>query len=116
MEISTNTLIMAAVLAIFFGFRIFRKLKIKRELPSLLEKGAVIVDVRTSAEYARGHAKNSLNIPLADLQNQIKQIGAPDRPVVVCCASGTRSAMAARILKTHGFTQVVNAGSWSSLT
>ena len=38
-----------------------------------------------------------------------------NRPVIVCCASGTRSAMAAHRLRRLGFKQVVNAGSWRSL-
>jgi len=38
-----------------------------------------------------------------------------NRPVIVCCASGTRSAMAAFRLRRLGFSRVVNAGSWRSL-
>jgi phage shock protein E len=39
----------------------------------------------------------------------------PERPVIVCCASGTRSAMAAHRLRRLGFNRVLNAGSWRSL-
>jgi rhodanese-related sulfurtransferase len=38
-----------------------------------------------------------------------------NRPIVTCCASGARSASAKRILKSHGFEQVYNGGSWYTL-
>ena len=36
-------------------------------------------------------------------------------PVVVCCASGTRSGMARMLLKNNGYAQVFNVGKWSNL-
>lgn len=80
----------------------------------LLQEGAQIIDVRTPGEFQSGHIKGSVNIPLQNLQNGISKINK-DHPVIVCCASGMRSASAKSILKTKGFTQVHNGGSWMSL-
>jgi glyoxylase-like metal-dependent hydrolase (beta-lactamase superfamily II) len=61
----------------------------------------VIVDVRTATEYAGGHAPGSLNIPLTHLHERIAEIPA-DRPVVVHCEGGYRSAIAASLLQQRG--------------
>lgn len=79
----------------------------------LVANGAQIVDIRTPAEFSNGHIKNSKNIPLQQLQSQIKKLDKK-KPVITCCASGMRSASARGILQNHGF-EVYNGGGWSSL-
>ena len=81
----------------------------------LLEQGAVIVDVRTKAEFVGGHIKGSKNIPLNSLGHNIKKIGDKNKPVITCCASGMRSASAKNVLQTAGFAKVHNCGGWRSL-
>jgi phage shock protein E len=80
-----------------------------------LTQGAVIVDVRSPSEFAGGHAANAKNIPLDRLDGNIAKIKAFNKPIVVCCASGMRSARAKSILQNSGITQVFDAGSWYSL-
>ncbi len=80
----------------------------------LLQNGAVIIDVRTKAEYQSGHIKNSINMPLDSLSNNLSKL-KKDKAVIACCASGMRSAGAVSMLKSNGFTEVYNAGSWMSL-
>jgi phage shock protein E len=41
----------------------------------------------------------------------LKELGPPDRPIVLYCASGARSAHAKRVLARHGFAAVRNLGS-----
>lgn len=79
----------------------------------LVKNGAQIIDVRTPAEFAGGHIKNSKNIPLQQLQSQMKKIDLK-KTVITCCASGMRSASAKAILKQNGY-EVYNGGGWSSL-
>ncbi|MEX2336437.1 MAG: rhodanese-like domain-containing protein [Fulvivirga sp.] len=81
----------------------------------LLKEGGVIVDVRTKPEYAGGHIKGSKNIPLQSLDSNLNTLKNKDKPVITCCASGMRSASAKGLLKSKGFTNVYNGGSWSSL-
>jgi rhodanese-related sulfurtransferase len=100
-----------AALAAWFGWRFFRFRAVKSRLPELLRRGAVVVDVRSPAEYAAGARPGSLNIPLGELEGRLKELDA-SKPVIVCCASGTRSGMATARLARHGFTEVVNAGPW----
>jgi phage shock protein E len=80
----------------------------------LVQNGAIIIDVRTKGEFQGGHIKNSVNVPLANLQDKISKL-KKDKPVITCCASGSRSASAKSILKSNGFVEVHNGGSWISL-
>ncbi len=84
------------------------------DFKELMQNGAVIVDVRTPAEYNSGHIKGSINMPLQSLNNTMNKL-KKDKPVITCCASGMRSGSAKAILKSNGFSQVENGGGWTSL-
>ena len=86
----------------------------KVNLQEVISGGAVILDVRTKGEYQSGHLKNSINIPIDKLEQNIKKLNK-NKSIITCCASGSRSASARRILKSNGFEQVYNGGSWYSL-
>lgn len=74
-----------------------------------IEAGAHIVDVRSPDEFGSGAYPGAVNIPLRALGGRIGEIPR-DRPVIVYCASGMRSASAVHALKRAGFADVVNAG------
>lgn len=100
---------------LLFAWMMWRKRGVsKDQLSMLMGKGAQVVDVRTSGEFRSGHLPGSKNIPLDQLQTRTKELDAA-RPVLLCCASGSRSAMAVSLLKGKGFTDVYNAGPWTSL-
>ena len=71
----------------------------------LINDGAVVLDVRDAAEYGAGHLANSRNIPTAELDKRVAELPA-NKPVVVVCASGSRSARAAAALRRAGRTDV----------
>lgn len=81
----------------------------------LVRSGAVILDVRTKGEYSGGHIKGSVNIPVDSLSNNTSRLSDKNKPIITCCASGMRSGAAKSILKSKGYTQVYNGGSWISL-
>ena len=62
-----------------------------------------------------GHIEKSLNITLGELASKLDQFKDKKQPIITCCASGMRSAGAAKILSAKGYTNVVNGGGWSSL-
>ncbi len=74
---------------------------------------AQIIDVRTPGEFAGGHAPGSLNIPLDQLEARICDLDK-SRPVILCCATGSRSGMAARFLQSLGYA-ATNAGPWQAV-
>lgn len=86
----------------------------KVNLQEVISKGATILDVRTKVEYQSGHLKNSINIPIDKLPQNIVKLNR-NKPVITCCASGARSSSARKMLKSSGFEHVYNGGSWYSL-
>lgn len=98
------------------AFLIYRSLRFrlaKGRLPGLAAGGAVFVDVRSPAEFAAGSRPGSLNIPLDEIGRRAKELDKT-KPVILCCASGARSGVAAAILKGMGFRSVTNAGPWQN--
>ncbi len=92
--------------------RLFSKKRVN--FTELVEKGALIIDVRSIREFANGSVSGAENIPLQILQLKIRQIPR-NLPIILCCASGTRSGMALRTLTENGYKEVYNAGSWMRL-
>jgi len=69
----------------------------------------IILDVRTPREFARGHLKNSVLIPVQQLQSRMDELaGFSDEPILIYCATGNRSTVAAKILIDKGFTRIFN--------
>ncbi|MEA4945921.1 MAG: rhodanese-like domain-containing protein [Propionicimonas sp.] len=79
--------------------------------PATIDPAAVIIDVRTPAEYAEGHLEGAINLDVqADsFAQQLTEL-AGDGTYVVYCRSGRRSAQAAALLQQAGLT-VTDAGS-----
>lgn len=80
-------------------------------IENLLKANATIVDVRTHQEFNGGHVAGSINIPLQEIQNRIDEFKCMEKPILLCCASGNRSGIAAQFLNNNGI-ESVNAGSW----
>lgn len=71
----------------------------------------VVVDVRSREEFMSGNVENSVNIPLNEIPDRVEELKQYDKPLVLCCASGGRSAQATGYLTNFGL-QCFNAGSW----
>jgi len=86
----------------------------KTDYKELIQAGAKVFDVRTEAEFAQGHYKGSINIPLDELTRRLSTLKKEDA-YIMCCRSGMRSSIARNILKSSGFINVHNAGPWTSI-
>ena len=70
----------------------------------------LVIDVRSSEEYAAGHIKHAINIPLGELESRLDEINAyKDKNVVLYCNTGNRSGKALDLLKQKGFSVLMNA-------
>lgn len=78
--------------------------------------GAVLLDVRSKAEYKDGHVPKSKNIELEKMKAATSVIKDKATPIFVYCYSGSRSNMAVKTLKNMGFTDVKNIGGINSYT
>jgi len=75
----------------------------------LLNQGALLLDVRSQAEFDSGHILDAKHVPQDQLASSAEALKKyKDKVVIACCESGMRSGAAARVLQAQGFTKVVN--------
>jgi rhodanese-related sulfurtransferase len=86
----------------------------KKKIQDFLQRGAVILDVRTHAEYKNGALPGSKHIPLQQVSAQLSEIKKWNKPVITCCQRGARSGQAATYLINEGV-EVINGGGWVSM-
>jgi len=67
----------------------------------------LVLDVRSAREHAAGHLRGAVHVPLDDLRQRWETLPR-DRRIAVYCRSGFRAHLAVRILKEHGFREIVN--------
>lgn len=81
----------------------------------LVSEGALLVDVRTPAEYAGGHVDGAVNVPIDELDARLVEIDKltssdKNKPIVVYCQSGGRAGRAKDKLVKAGHPRVTNLG------
>ena len=84
------------------------------DLKGIIAEGAFLVDVRTPGEFAEGHVKGSVNIPLDRVPAQLAKF-KNKKNIVVFCMSGGRSSQAKAILEQNGIDHVYNGGTWQKV-
>lgn len=75
--------------------------------PHVLAGELILVDVREATEWEVGHIPGARHIMLGFLPDRLNELPA-DRPIVVHCQTGRRSAIAASLLQARGFSRVIN--------
>ncbi|MDO4741036.1 MAG: rhodanese-like domain-containing protein [Eubacteriales bacterium] len=98
-------------------FQLFRQPDINsgvREYDST--PGAVLIDVRTPAEYSEGHIPGSKHIPLQTIDRAARIAENKGIPLFVYCYSGARSRQATGLLQKMGYTNVNNIGGIAAYT
>jgi rhodanese-related sulfurtransferase len=85
----------------------------------LVASGALLLDVRTPAEFEGKHLPSAVNIPVDDVGRRVDEIekltlGDRSAPIVVYCRSGARSARAAALLQKAGYSRVTDLGPMSA--
>ena len=92
-------------------FDIYGRLDINENLKEYdASENAVLLDVRSEEEYAKGHIPNSKNVPVEVIDKAGKFINSENAQVFVYCKSGNRSSMASEALKSMGYKNVKNIG------
>jgi len=82
---------------------------IGRAVQLVNHESGVIVDVREPDEFKQGHIPRAINLPLSALATRVKELEKyKEKPVILCCASGQRSARSALMLRKQGFNSVHN--------
>jgi len=81
----------------------------------LMSEGAIVLDVRTVAEFEDGHIDGAINIPIETLRDHMHQLTNKQATIIACCKDGSKSWYAKNLLDASGYRNVHDAGSWSKL-
>ncbi|PJZ47045.1 rhodanese-like domain-containing protein [Leptospira brenneri] len=85
------------------------------QLKEKIDAGALVVDVRTVAEFQSGHFPGAVNIPVDQVSKRLDEFGDKNKSIIVYCASGGRSGSAKSFLESVGYRDVTNAGGLSNM-
>jgi len=95
-------------------FGIFSQKDTTDKIQEYLKSGAVILDVRTHAEWNDGHTDGAKHIVLNTIPDHIEEIKSWNKPVIAVCKSGGRSGSATSFLSQQGV-DVINGGPWQNV-
>jgi rhodanese-related sulfurtransferase len=101
-DLLTAIAIGAAAFFVLRAFVAWRSRISGAEARALVARGAQLLDVRSEAEFGAGGLPGAENIPVQSLERRLDELDR-ERPIVVYCASGMRSARAADLLRGAGF-------------
>ncbi|SHI72346.1 NADPH-dependent 2,4-dienoyl-CoA reductase, sulfur reductase [Clostridium amylolyticum] len=105
----------AALVALNLLYGKFKQVPVTK-VRELVESDAFIIDVREEHEFAAGHLKNAVNIPLSQFRGRLDEI-PKDRPVYLHCRSSQRSYNAVMALQNMGYDNVINiSGSYLGIS
>lgn len=110
----TILIMTSALLLVYAGYRTYRYATMTKGLDKLIERGAVILDVRTAQEYASGHIEGSVNISLGSIRERYTELDTAKTYITVC-SHGLRSVKVQQLLQERGFKHVYNGGAWADL-
>ncbi len=103
------------ILAMMFGGGVLRRMRGFQEADAqsavqmINHDNALLLDVREESEFRDGHLLNARHIPLGSLQKRLGELEAfKDKPILVYCRSGQRSASACGALRKQGYQHVTN--------
>jgi phage shock protein E len=108
-------IIFAITLALLFAYLFLRrKGQISADLAAAhLKSGALLIDVRSPAEYATGHLQGAINMPLQQIDLLIEgYVKDKNQVLLLHCQSGPRSGMAKNRLNALGYARAYNVGSY----
>jgi len=108
----TAIVIVAAVIAVLFIMKKTGQISIKDALEHL-KNGALVIDVRSPGEFNSGHLAKAINLPLDEIETILpRRVKDKNQVLLLHCASGMRSGLARQKLKSMGYANAFNLGSY----
>jgi phage shock protein E len=109
----TTILVILAVIALAYALKRVRQISSADAL-EFLKNGAMVIDVRSAAEFKSGHLPQALNLPLDELEALLlRSVKDKNQVLLLHCQSGMRSGVAKTRLKGLGYANVFNLGSYA---
>ena len=108
----TPFLILAAVVAVVWLIKKAGQISAKDAL-EYLKNGALVIDVRSRGEFSSGRLAKAINLPLDEIETALpKRVKDKNQVLLLHCASGMRSGVAKNKLKSMGYMNAFNLGSY----
>jgi phage shock protein E len=108
----TTICIFAAVFAVIFLLKRTGQISSEEALAHL-NRGALVIDVRTPAEFSAGHLPSAINLPLDQIETALpRRLKNKSQVLLLHCQSGMRSGVAKKKLNALGYSNVFNLGSY----
>jgi phage shock protein E len=110
-----NWIAICVILAVFLAFFLLKRAgQISSEKAlAYLKSGALVIDVRTPAEFSSGHLPNAINLPLDEIETALpRRVRDKSQVLLLHCQSGMRSGVAKKKLNALGYSNVFNLGSY----
>lgn len=85
-----------------------REIDAARAIVQQQKGGTIFLDVREPGEWNLGHVPSAIHVPRGQLEGKIEAAVARDSDIVIYCAGGSRSALAADTLQQMGYTKVTS--------
>ena len=109
----TSLLILAAIIIVIVLLKKSGQISAK-DAVAYLKNGALVIDVRSPAEFNSGHLPTAINIPLDEIQSAMpRRVTDKNQVLLLHCQSGMRSGIAKQKLKGMGYANAFNLGSFS---
>jgi phage shock protein E len=109
----TTILVPLAVLVVLFLLTRRSQISLK-DAQAHLKSGALVIDVRTPAEFNQGHLPGAINLPLDGIEASLpRRVQDKSQVLLLHCQSGMRSATAGKKLNALGYANAFNLGSYS---
>ncbi len=109
----TYLLIGFAIIVAFFLLKLAGQVSSKAAA-QYLKEGALVIDVRSAAEFKSSHLPQAINMPLGEIAAQLpRRVKDKTQVILLHCQSGARSGMAKKMLNNLGYTNAFNLGSYS---
>lgn len=109
----TTTFVILAVIALAYALKRARQISSTDAL-DFLKNGALVIDVRSAAEFKSGHLPQALNLPLDEIETLLpRSVKDKNQVLLLHCQSGMRSGVAKTRLKGLGYANVFNLGSYA---
>lgn len=108
----TTACILVGFVVIFYWLKRRGQIYAK-DAKAYLKNGALIVDVRTPAEFDSGHLPDAMNVPLDQIERMLpRRVKDKNQAILLHCQSGMRSGIAMKQLQRLGYIRAFNLGSY----
>ncbi|MHB1020803.1 MAG: rhodanese-like domain-containing protein [Acidobacteriaceae bacterium] len=108
----TSALIILAVVVVFYILKRAGQISPK-DAVAHLKNGALVIDVRSPAEFNSGHLPNAINLPVENIETVLpRRVKDKNQVLLLHCQSGMRSGVARKKLHGQGYANAFNLGSY----